>query len=259
MKRIAILAACLGISLNAIAAPPGKTFKDCEHCPEMVVIPAGSFAMGSQGGDSEEGPLHTVSFRKPFALGKTEITQGQWSAVLGWFPVNFTHCGKDCAMENVSWHDAQNFVRALSAKTGKAYRLPSEAEWEYACRAGERHEYCGSDKLDAVAWYGANSKPVGNSGKTTHPVARKQANAWGLFDMSGNVWEWTQDCWNDDYSGAPGDGSARETGDCTLRVLRGGSWSVDPRVVRAASRGRGNPTSHGRSAGSGFRVALSLP
>jgi formylglycine-generating enzyme required for sulfatase activity len=129
----------------------------------------------------------------------------------------------------VSWHDAKQFVSLLSAKTGKTYRLPSEAEWEYACRAGGRHEYCGSDSADNVSWY---------SGKATNPVAGKQANAWGLHDMSGNVWEWTEDCWNGNYSSAPTDGSAWTAGDCSLKVVRGGSWFDDPQVLRSANRGR---------------------
>ena len=216
--------------------------KDCDVCPEMVVIPAGSFEMG--GTDPHEQPLHRVTLRS-FSMGKTEVTQGQWRAVMvGSNPSDFGKCGDDCPVENVSWNDAKQFVSRLSAKTGKTYRLPSEAEWEYACRAGGRQEYCGGDSADNEGW---------TSRKATNPVAGKQANAWGLHDMSGNVWEWTEDCWNQDYSNAPTDGGVWTAGDCSRRVARGGSWSSDPLDLRSASRSWGTAAS--RSNVSGFRVA----
>lgn len=241
---------------KATAGPrPGEVFRDCGDCPEMVVIPAGSFDMGGSG--SNESPVHRVSVRS-FAMGRTEVTQGQWRAVMGSNPSGFSTCGADCPVERVSWNDAQEYVRKLSAQTGKSYRLPSEAEWEYACRAGGRHEYCGGDHLDAVGWYGAHATPTGNSGKTTNPVARKQANAFGLYDMSGNVWEWTEDCWNASYNGAPGDGSAWTTGECSVgRVLRGGSWYFIPQVARAAYRNRSDASN--RVGSIGFRLARMLP
>ncbi|SBT07650.1 conserved exported hypothetical protein [Candidatus Accumulibacter aalborgensis] len=126
----------------------GEVFRDCADCPEMVVIPAGSFDMGGSAGD--ESPVHRVSVRG-FAMGRTEVTQGQWRAVMGNNPSYFSNCGADCPVEQVSWNDAQDYVRKLSANTGKTYRLPSEAEWEYACRAGGRHEYCGGDSIESVA------------------------------------------------------------------------------------------------------------
>ncbi|MBK7416362.1 MAG: SUMF1/EgtB/PvdO family nonheme iron enzyme, partial [Dechloromonas sp.] len=149
-------------------------------------------------------------------------------------------------------------IRRLNAKTGNSYRLPSEAEWEYACRTGSRDEYCGGNNLDAVGWYGALAHPVGNSAKTTNPVARKQSNAWGLYDMSGNVGEWTQDCWNESYSGngAPNDGSVRTDGDCSKRVVRGGSWIDAPWFERSASRIKLSPPY--RSGSVGFRLARTL-
>ena len=206
------------------AATPGTVSKDCPDCPEMVVIPAGSFEMGGTG--SDEKPVHRVTLRS-FSMGKTEVTQGQWRAVMGSNPSRFSNCGDTCPVEQVSWEDAKEFVSRLNAKTGKTYRLPSEAEWEYACRAGSREEYCGSNRVDDVGWY---------SGKATNPVAGKQANAWGLHDMSGNVWEWTEDCWNGNYSSAPTDGSAWTAGDCSRRVVRGGSWLLIPLFLRSASR-----------------------
>ena len=195
----------------------GNVFKDCAECPEMIMIPPGSFEMGSNNGDSDEKPVHSVTL-KGFALSRTEVTQGQWREIIGNNPSSFSSCGDDCPVEQVNWYDAQEFIRRLSQKTGKTYRLPSESEWEYACRAGGTHAFCGSEKIDSVAWFDSNS------GVKTHSVAGKQANAWGLYDMSGNVWEWTGDCWNSNYNNAPTDGSAWTTGDCSARVVRGGSW-----------------------------------
>jgi formylglycine-generating enzyme required for sulfatase activity len=223
----------------------------------MVVIPAGRFQMGGSGSAVEK-PLHTVTIAAAFALARTELTQGQWRAVMGTDPSYFSACGDNCPVERVSWDDAQEFLRKLNAITGKTYRLPSEAEWEYACRAGGQQEYCGGDSLDSVGWYGAYVNPVGNSAKTINPVGRKQANAWGLYDMSGNVWEWTQDCWNATYNDAPSDGSAWTTGQCSAgRVLRGGAWDRGLEITRAATR-NGADTTH-RNYNLGFRLARKLP
>ena len=210
----------------------------------MVAIPAGSFEMGGTG--SDEQPVHRVTLGS-FSMGKTEVTQGQWRAVMGSNPRAFTNDCDNCPVERLGWGDAKQFVRQLSTKTGKTYRLPSEAEWEYACRAGGSEEYCGSDSADDMGWH------YGNSGRATHPVAGKQANAWGLHDMSGNVWEWTEDCWNGNYSSAPTDGSAWTAGDCSQRVVRGGSWGVKPQDLRSALR-NWNTTAN-RSSYVGFRVA----
>lgn len=234
---------------------PGKVFKDCQDCPEMVILPAGHFNMGS-GQSSDESPEHTVTFRQPFALGKTEITQGQWKAIMGSNPSKFSNCGDSCPVEQVSWSDAQEFVQKLNTKTGKQYRLPSEAEWEYACRAGGHQEYCGSDDASRVAWYDAYADKVGNSAKTTNPVATKQANAFGLYDMSGNVWEWMEDSYHAGYNGAPIDGTAW-SGDGAQRVLRGGSWSSAPINLRSTYRSNFAPAT--RYDIIGFRVARTLP
>ena len=223
---------------------------DCPDCPEMVILPAGSFQMGGNK-ESREQPVHTVVFTNSFAIGKTAVTQGQWKAVMGNNPSHFSHCGDDCPVETVSWDDAQAYVKKLSQMTGKTYQLPSEAEWEYACRAGQRNEYCGGDDADIVLWY------EDNSGKKTRPVAGRQPNAWGLYDMSGNVWQWTEDCWNDGYRGAPADGSAWTVGKCEVgRVLRGGSWGSSSQSSRSALRNRRVPTI--RSYFFGFRVVRML-
>ncbi len=220
---------------------------------EMVKLPSGTFQMGCgpKDGtcDDDEKPPHPLTV-PAFAMAKTEITQGQWKAVMGSAPpeLAFKDCGEDCPVENVSWDDVQKFIVKLNTKTGGHYRLPSEAEWEYACRAGQATLYCGGNDPDAVAWYD------GNSGSKTHPVAGKQHNAFGLYDMSGNVWEWVQDCYHDSYAGRPDDGTAWQEDQCADRVLRGGSWSSRGRDVRSAYRGRNVPGR--RDLSFGFRLAL---
>lgn len=226
------------------------SFRDCADCPEMLAIPPGSFEMGSNNGSTDEKPVHRVNISRAFALGKTEVTQAQWRTIMGNNPSNFKNCSDNCPVERVSWDDAQIFIQKLNAKTGKQYRLPSEAEWEYACRAGGKNEYCGSNDLASVAWH------KDNSGGQTHTVAGKQANAFGLFDMSGNVYEWVEDSYQDSYAGAPNDGGAW-LGDGAKRVLRGGSWSVIPQPARAAYRFRNEPDFRGITVG--FRLARMLP
>jgi formylglycine-generating enzyme required for sulfatase activity len=221
---------------------------------DMVRIPAGSFEMGCQSGrdgscHSDEKPVHGVNL-EAFEIGKFEVTQAQWKAVMGNNPSEFEGCGDSMPVENISWEDIQTFIQKLNAKTGKHYRLPSEAEWEYACRAGGDGKYCGGENVDALAWHDDNSN------KTTHPVGKKQANVWGLYDMSGNVWEWVQDWKHDDYSGAPTDGSAWEDSG-EYRVLRGGSWNIITLNLRAACRNLSVPSF--RNGDFGFRLARTLP
>lgn len=225
----------------------GKVFKDCPDCPEMVVIPEGSFDMG--GIEANEQPNHRVTFKKAFAIGKAEVTQGQWKAIMGNNPSKYSDCGYNCPVENISWSDAKEYIKKLNAKTGKEYRLPSEAEWEYACRAGGQNEYCGSDDVDKVAWFTSNSED------STHPVAQRQANAWGLFDMSGNVYEWVEDSYHGSYNGAPNDGS-EWGGDGTTRVTRGGSWPFNQSFQRAS--GRLGPKATRPYIFSGFRLARTM-
>ncbi|MCA2668449.1 MAG: SUMF1/EgtB/PvdO family nonheme iron enzyme [Microcystis sp. M114S2] len=202
---------------------------------EMVGLPAGQFLMGSLSGDpnaqSHEKPQHQVKVNS-FAIGKYPVTQAQYQAVMGTNRSHFSNNPQN-PVEKVSWDDAQAFCQKLSQITGKTYRLPTEAEWEYACRAGTTTRfYFGDDanQLGDYAWY------IGNSQKTTHPVGQKKPNAWGLYDMSGNVWEWCEDNWHNNYIGAPKDGSAWLTNDNHSQILRGGSWYFNPYYCRSASR-----------------------
>ena len=231
---------------------PGQMIKDCTDCPEMLVIPAGSFEMGSAEHPDEQ-PKHQVQV-STFLLSRTEVTQGQWRAVMGGNPSHFSHCGMDCPVENISWNDAQDFARSLSEKTGKTYRLPSEAEWEYAARAGSNGKWSFGDdesKLGDSAWFAKNS------GLKTHAVAQMRPNDFGVFDMHGNVWEWVQDVWHENYRGAPSDGSAWVNGgDQARRLLRGGAWVSGPGFQRSASRDRDAPGI--RSNGAGMRIARTL-
>ena len=205
--------------------------QECADCPEMVVIPAGTHVMFGDGYNQE-----VVNVSK-FALSKTPVTQAQWRAIMGNNPSHFPNCGDTCPIENVTWNEAQDYIRKLSSRTGKTYRLPSEAEWEYACMAGQNTSFCGGDDIDAIAWY------RGNSNNTTHPVATKQPNGYGLYDMTGNVWEWMKDCWQ---------------ADCNVgHVLRGGSWGGSPGVLSSGRHLKGATTVRGSD--SGFRVARAAP
>jgi formylglycine-generating enzyme required for sulfatase activity len=193
---------------------------------ELVYVPPGDFLMGSENGGPGEKPVHRVTIREGFYMGRHEVTQAQWHALMGGA---FSGCD-DCPVERVTWNEVQSFIQKLNELgDGFLYRLPSEAEWEYACRAGSARDTAGY--LDALAWYDANS------GRRTHPVGQKQPNAFGLYDMHGNVWEWVQDYWHPNYDGAPADGSAwLSGGDTTKRVMRGGSWFNDDRQLRSAQR-----------------------
>jgi formylglycine-generating enzyme required for sulfatase activity len=225
--------------------------KDCAECPEMVVIPAGSFVMGSQKNTGEK-PQHMVVTRS-YLIGKTEVTQEQWQAVMGNNP-SFNK-GKSLPVEQITWFEIQQFIAKLRQQSAKKYRLPSEAEWQYAARAGTTTEWShGNDesKLGDYAWYGENS------GGKTKPVGQKLPNAFGLYDMHGNVFEWVEDCPAKDYSGAPADGSAW-TAHCSVfdsRVYRGGSSSSDAPILRSASRSSFYP--QGRNVIIGFRLARDL-
>ena len=222
---------------------------------QMVRIPGGTFTMGCTREESDwesvcsddEKPAHQVRVRD-FEISKYEVTQELWEAVMGTNPSRFSDCAQ-CPVETVSWDDIQGFLRILNAGGGP-YRLPSEAEWEYAARGGQQsrgYQYAGGNSPAAVAWYNVNS------GYRTHPVGQKQANELGLYDMSGNVSEWVQDCWNSSYQGAPSDGRAWEQGDCSRRVLRDGSFYVYSHYLYPADRDR--HITDFRNDSFGFRLA----
>ena len=224
---------------------PGQTFKDCDECPEMVVVPAGSFMMGSPsreiGRDDDEGPQHEVTIRKPFAVGKYEVTFREWDACLadagcgGYRPDNGGWGGGSLPVIFLRWNNAQDYTRWLSQKTGWEYRLLSEAEWEYAARAGTTTPYYWGED---VGWANANCADCGSrwGNKQTAPVGSFPANAFGLHDMAGNVSEWVEDCWNDSYDGAPSNGDAWTTGNCRKRVYRGASLYQEKKHARSANR-----------------------
>jgi formylglycine-generating enzyme required for sulfatase activity len=244
------------------AASAGKAFRDCAECPEMVVLPEGAFTIGSppgQGPDVER-PQHRVTIARPFAVGKYEVTFDQWDACVTaggckHSPGNRGKGGGDEPVINVNWNDAQAYVSWLAKKTGKPYRLLSEAEWEYAARAGTTTRYPWGDEPGANR---GNFLDSGSpwSGKQTAPVGSFAPNQFGLHDVIGNADEWVQDCWNDSYQGAPADGRARDSDDCGRRVLRGGSWYSRPEAARVSHR---DGVDAGNRFGSrGFRVARTL-
>ena len=254
------------------AMEPGKVFRDCDACPEMVVVPAGSFMMGSpsseEARDGDEGPVHRVTIPAPFAAGKYEVTFSEWDSC-----VSSGGCGDRRPDDegwgrgrnpviDVSWDDAKRYVSWLSWKTGKRYRLLTESEWEYAARAGTTGPFhfgstISTDQAnyDGGYTYGPGRKGVDRD--KTVPVGSFPSNGFGLHDMHGNVWEWVEDCWHGSYAGAPSDGRAWVSGgDCEGRVLRGGSWDYAPGYLRSAYRdwdAAGN-----RDYVIGFRVARTL-
>ena len=264
MKTTVILIALAFLTYGTHAAAqdrPADILRVLQENPDavlpMVRVEGGSFTMGCKSGrdrdcDDDERPAHQVSLPS-FEMGRHEVTQALWEAVMGDNPSKFEGCPR-CPVERVRWDDGQRFLMELSTLTGKRYRLPTEAEWEYAARGGQQgsgYPYAGSSEPGVVAWYRENSD------RRTHPVEDKQPNELGLYDMSGNVREWVQDCWNDSFAGAPGDGRAWEAGDCNVRVVRGGSWfDMLPGYLRSANRFF-NPTSDDDNH-LGFRVARTL-
>ena len=243
----------------------GWRFRDCANCPEMVVVPSGSFTMGSPGGESgrddDEGSRHRVRIDYRLAVGVNEVTFAEWDACVsaggcrGHRPKDKSWGRGNRPVMNVDWNDVQSYVRWLSNKTGKSYRLLSESEWEYVARAGTTTRYNWGNEIGHNR---ANCDGCGSrwDNEKTAPVGSFRANAWGLHDVHGNVWEWVADCWNDSYTGAPADGSAWERGNCSRRVLRGGSWYFRPRSLRSANRIR--YTTGSRYLNVGFRIARTL-
>ncbi len=229
---------------------------------ELALIRSGSFMMGSDKSDREK-PVHQVTISKPFYLGKYEVTQVQWQAVMGKNPSYFPNCGVDCPVENVSWNMAQEFIKRLNARhDGNTYRLPTEAEWEYAARAGTAGDYAGN--VDEIAWYANNAgdqtldadklftidpdpnayaKRVINNGNRTHPVGTKKPNEWGLYDMSGNVLEWCHDWADGGYYGKSPSTDPKGPAIGIAKVMRGGSWGSYAANVRSAFRNLDSPDS----------------
>ena len=290
---------------SVVRRSAGERFRDCADCPEMVVIPAGRFEMGCDAEDCEdnEKPVHEVRIRNDFALGRYEVTVGEFrrfAEAAGYRTDAEKDAGQGCytmeimdrnkwgwtpgrswrnleyALEDrqpvtcVSWNDAKAYVVWLGERTGAEYRLPSEAEWEYAVRVGTRTRYHFGDASERLCAYGnvadrtklpngdvrANGAECEDGAVYPTAVGSYRPNAFGLYDMHGNVWEWVEDCWNGSYAGAPPDGVAWVSGDCAKRVLRGGSWNYDPRYLRAAYRGWS--TTGDRGFDDGFRVARTL-
>jgi formylglycine-generating enzyme required for sulfatase activity len=242
------------------AVKPGDVFRDCQDCPEMVVVPSGAFDMGSNANHSSERPEHRVTIAKSFAMGRREVTFEEWDQCVA--SGSCTNRPDDRGLgrgerpvTNVSWHDARAYVAWLSQKTGRKYRLPSEAEWEYAARGGTKTNYWWG--RDAGARF-ANCRECGGApGAQAVASGTFAANPFGLFDTAGNAAEWVEDCWNDDYRGAPRDGSAWTAGQCRQRVLRGGSFDSQASLVRSSSRWRYDADV--RYHANGFRVLREMP
>ena len=284
MIRRASLAAILLVT----AAYPSfaEEIRDGPYAPEMVVIPAGEFIMGTPAGENgrkeNEGPQHRVQIASTFAVGKYGVTRdefaafiadsgyhaedndgcyhpdttGKWSrdAKANWRDPGIVQTGNDPVV-CVSWNDAMAYVKWLTRKTGHRYRLLSEAEWEYAARAGTTSTYYWGDVV-GVNHANCDGCDTRWSGKSTSPSGSFSANAFGLYDMAGNAWQMLADCWTDSYAGAPPDGRPVIRGHCEKHAMRGGSWSADPTLIRTGFRGWNTPDD--RSCDNGFRVARDL-
>jgi formylglycine-generating enzyme required for sulfatase activity/class 3 adenylate cyclase len=274
------------IDVNALspererALRPGDTFKECSKCPEMIVVPAGTFTMGAPESERDEvrdqnpqirhldeRPQHQVTFDRAFAVGKFAVTFEEWDTCVadggcnGFNPSDAGLGRGRLPVINVTWNNATAYAGWLSSKAGKSYRLLSEAEREYVSRAGTTTTFWWGDSIssqqanyDATIDYQNN--PQGENRQRTLPVDSFRPNPWGLYQVHGNVWEWTEDCFFNGYAGAPSDGSAWMAGDCTRHVIRGGAFFSGPYVLRAAARAWNGQWNGGR--GQGFRVARTL-
>ncbi|WP_448724796.1 dihydropyoverdine dehydrogenase [Pseudomonas farris] len=276
----AVVASLMPGAVQAAApAPPGKIFKDCKDCPEMVVLPTGTFTMGTPdnevGREPDEGPLHPVTFAKPLAISRFQVLAGEWDAYLrdsGYvMPDGDTRPGRECKAgvpryERTARHPAvcmdfpevNAYVAWLSKKTGKHYRLVSESLREYAARAGSSGPFpfpFDEGKEYSIAKH-ANTYGAADGYNFTSPAGTFPANAFGVYDMHGNVYEWTADCYNENYTGAPSDGSAWLTGDCKARRIRGNDWGEAPVFSRSGNRNATYPDTRGDWIG--FRVARDL-
>jgi sulfatase modifying factor 1 len=309
MRILGIVSIAVTLAFAAIgvcaAAETGVPFRDCPQCPSMVPLPPGGFVMGAPPGEDEREkvpkaraghsePQHTVVIGYAFAIAQYDVTVDQFGAFvqdtgyrssgpcrapgkppvsdLDWRNPGFAQSGRH-PTTCVTWEDAKAYTAWLATKTGRAYRLPSEAEWEYAARAGSTAARFWGDGIAEACEYANVADRAASAASTaerdpaydfdcddgypqTSPVDAFKPNGFGLFDMLGNVWQWLEDCWAEDYNGAPGDGSPVLSGDCSRRVFRGGAWSSHPRSIRSAYR-VGDPHDL-RTNDSGFRVALTL-
>jgi formylglycine-generating enzyme required for sulfatase activity len=231
----------IGISTWLVPAWPAIARAQLPLDSDFVLIKPGTFEMG----DAKWGPVHKVTLTRAFLMQKTEVTQAQWTAVMGKNPSQFKDCGPTCPVESVSFREVQAFIAALNRRSGKTYRLPTEAEWEYAARAGTTGDYGTPGDVTRGGWMFDNS-----AGKT-HPARGLLPNAWGLYDMIGNVWEWTSDWYGPYPSGVVTDPTGPPTG--KTRVLRGGSWHSSASTSTSAVRGDYPPDSGGVH--DGFRLA----
>jgi len=227
-----------GTESGAGATSTGSVLRDCDDCPRMVVVPAGHYLMGSGRHRPDEKPRHEVTFARPFAIGMHEVTIREWDACLREGGCHFSPKSDGdgrLPVGNLSWDDAQQYVAWLSKKTGNEYRLPTEAEWEYAASGGRTSKFWWGDEVGKA---NANCRDCGSSWdeQGPAPVGSFAPNPFGLYDVHGNLWEWTMDCVNRSYKGAPTDGSAWLRGDCIARVLRGGSWNLDFDYMRTTRR-----------------------
>jgi formylglycine-generating enzyme required for sulfatase activity len=250
-------------TLAALRRPSRQSFRDCANCPELIAVPSGKFRMGSVDPRSgaDEHDLHEVTIARPFAIGKFDVTFDEWTACVAdgacnrYKPDDEGWGRDDRPVINVNWEDARAFLKWLSRKTGHPYRLLSEAEYEYAARAGTTTlYYWGNVPGNGNALCGGCITPA--PAKKTLPVGRFAPNPFGLYDISGNVWSWTEDCYVESYKSAPVDGSAIVRPDCHKRVIRGGAWSGDIGDARTSDRNAATPDT--RSADIGFRVARDL-
>src|SRR3984893_7448218 len=302
---VSALAFALMVTLAQTQTPaPGTSFRDCSNgCPEMVMLKQGKFTMGAPAGEEARAnlpnqfrglsvPQHLIKIQHEFAIGKFDVTRDEYAQFVAetnrpdpdscttnnpsggfmdtkgnWHSPGFPQTGRDPVV-CVNWDDAQAYVAWLSAKTGHVYRLPTEAEWEYAARSGTTTARYGSDRPAELCRYLNHgdldfserhpresdvNRECRDGYAFTSPVGSFPPNQFGLYDMLGNVWQWTEDCWNDDYKGAPSDGSSWQSGNCRRRVMRGGAYSNIPALVRSAVRL--GAKSSGRDHSGGFRVA----
>lgn len=251
-------------SVKASQAAPGgpsavAALKDCDTCPVTVALYPKPFVMGSNSSDPSERPAHEVALQTPFAIGKYEVTVDQWqqcvkASVCPSIPSTANAAGNQ-PMRDVSWDEAQLYLKWLSTVSGKPYRLPTEAEWEYAARGGTTSKYWWGDKMKGG---NSNCKGCGLPWQedAPAPVGSFVANPFGLYDMNGSVWEWVADCWHHSYKGAPTDGSAWAEPSCQSRVIRGGSWSEDGSYMLSTTRFKYDASV--RQSQNGFRVARTL-